>query len=447
MKAPPIVTILGRQNVGKSTLYNRIAGKAANSITDNIPGVTRDVLEVIVERDKVEGRFILRDTPGLDMEDANELSENVLEIAQNHLRESHLIIHVIDKKDIREYDYKLIEILRKDRTLSEIPVIHAINKVDSQKDEVDLEELYRMGIVEPIPISALSGKNLGLLLEKVNSLLPRKGRNIGLVPDVRVAIVGKPNSGKSSLLNAILGYKRAVVSEVAGTTRDSLNSYFRYKEKLISITDTAGIRRKSKFAQRLEFYSYKRALKAIDASEIVILLLDATKGVGEYDKRIFSYLEKLGKPLVIAFNKWDLIPDKTDKTYREFIEKVCDRLPALRNQSLITLSALTKQRVNSLLDRIIFIHNRLNLKIPTGELNRKLREWMNQGGFSTGLKRTPKVKYATQISTNPVRFVLFVNSIELFTPNILSYLKKKFDSEYNLEGIPVQIDIRDEKTG
>ncbi|WCL48379.1 ribosome biogenesis GTPase Der [Leptospira sp. GIMC2001] len=442
MKKPPIVTIVGRQNVGKSTLYNRLAGKAAHSITKNIPGVTRDVLEIFVDRDDLTGPILLRDTPGLDLDSLDEMSQSIIEVSMNHLSESDLIIHVMDKKDIQEYDHRLMELFRKDKVLRKIPTLVVANKADSEKEEMDLEDLFRIGVKEAIPVSALGKRNLGLVFEKINLLLPNHRDSGMLVPDLKIAIVGKPNSGKSSLLNAILGYKRAVVSEIAGTTRDSLNSYFKYKDKLAELTDTAGIRKKSKTAESLEFYSYKRTLRSIDESGLVVFLLDATKGVGDYDKRIFAYLEKSGKPVVIGFNKWDLIPDKTDKTLNNYKKDILSRFPAMTDKPIITLSAMTRQRVNSLLDKVWELDDRTKVKVSTSELNKKIKEWLSDGKIAMASKRPPKVKYATQVSALPFHVIFFVNSKELFTPNVLSYFRKKINSEFGLGGVPVKIEIR-----
>lgn len=441
MKKPPIVTVIGRQNVGKSTLFNRLAGKRGHSITKNIPGVTRDTLEILVEREELISAILLRDTPGLDIESIDELSTDILEVSFQHLRESQLIIHVIDKKDIRDYDYRLIELLRKDSYLKKIPVLFVANKSDTDADDSDLEELYRMGIQDPIPVSALGKKNLSLVFEKINFYLPNKSTH-ALQPDLRISIAGKPNSGKSSLMNAILGYKRSVVSEIAGTTRDSLNSFLQYKEKLIEITDTAGIRKKSKKAESIEFYSYTRSLRAMEDSDVVIFLLDATKGVGEFDKKIFAYLEKSGKPVVIGFNKWDLIEDKTHKTLDEYKKDVLSRFPAMKDKPILTISALTRQRVSKLLDEVLSMAEKANLKVTTSVLNKKIREWLADGKIARASKRPPKVKYATQISSSPFHLVFFVNSKELFTPQVLSYFRKKINDEFSLGGVPVKIEIR-----
>ncbi|MCZ8238990.1 MAG: ribosome biogenesis GTPase Der [Leptospiraceae bacterium] len=441
MKKPPIVTILGRQNVGKSTLFNRIAGKKGHSITKNIAGVTRDTLEILVEREELISPIMLRDTPGLDIESIDEMSASILEVSFQHLRESALIIHVIDKKDIRDYDYTLIQLFRKDDKLKNTPILFVANKSDSDSDDADLEELYRMGIQDPIPVSALGKKNLGLVFEKINFYLPTRHSH-SLNPDLRISIAGKPNSGKSSLMNSILGYKRSVVSEVAGTTRDSLNSFVQYKEKLIEITDTAGIRKKSKKAESLEFYSYTRSLRAMEDSDVVIFLLDATKGVGEFDKKIFSYLEKSGKPVVIGFNKWDLVQDKDHKTLDEFKKDVLSRFPAMKDKPILTLSALTRQRVSKIMDATLDMAAKSQLKVTTSVLNKKIREWLSDGKIARASKRPPKVKYATQISSSPFHLVFFVNSKELFTPQVLSYFRKKVNEEFELGGIPVKIEVR-----
>ncbi|MCZ8157186.1 MAG: ribosome biogenesis GTPase Der [Leptospira sp.] len=440
MKGLPIVTIVGRQNVGKSTLFNALL-RAQSAITENTPGVTRDVLQKLVERSEFKSSFYLCDTPGLDIENLDEINTEIIEIAFEHLRRSDLIIHVMDHKDLRPYDHKLVSLLKKDEVLKDIPVLSVVNKVDTELDEYDLEPFYKLGLNEIVPIAAAGRRNFALLYDKINFLLPNTNKTVDS-PYCRIAIIGKPNSGKSSLLNTFLGYKRAVVSEVPGTTRDSVHSQFMFQEKKIEIIDTAGIRRKSKAGESLEFYSYKRTLFALGEADVVILLIDAVKGLGEFDKKIFGEIQELGKPMILAVNKWDAIGDKETNSWKAYKEKLESRLPILKERPITSLSATQKLRTFKLLEMAIELFEKSQKKLTTRALNDWLSNWSGKNRVQKASNRPPKVFYATQVSQIPFKLLFFVNDSKLFPSNILAFFRKSLVSEFGLEGLSLEIELR-----
>ncbi len=451
----PIVSIVGRQNVGKSTLFNALIKKKL-AITEDYPGVTRDVLQARVLNPEKGLDFFLCDTPGLDIERPEGLEEAVIENAFRQLAKSDLIVFLLDLREVTAYDSKLIEQFRKDPNLNGIPVLFCVNKVDHPEDEEDLDSFYRMGLPEIIPISATGRRNLPLLLDKIFFLLPDIRRKSAATEteledlkndqeDFRLAIVGKPNSGKSSLLNALCGYDRAVVSDVAGTTRDSVDTAVTFEGKKIRITDTAGIRRKSDKAEALEFYSYQRTKRTIEGSDVVIHLLDALKGFGEFDKKIVSLLQEEGKPFLVAVNKWDAVPDKDTKFFNDYKDRLYSRFPLLREIQIITLSAKEKQRIHKLMEMTIDLAARANRKISTSELNQSLRAWMAEAGRSFSANRPPKMLYCTQVSVSPFHLILFVNHVDYFKSNLLSFIKKKLTEKYALQGIPIRLELRSDR--
>ncbi|MBW9231679.1 ribosome biogenesis GTPase Der [Leptospira santarosai] len=460
----PVVSIVGRQNVGKSTLFNALLKKKL-AITEDYPGVTRDVLSARIYQEDKDLDFYLCDTPGLDIDNPDTLAQSILEAAYRQLKTSDLIVFLLDKNEITPADHTLLGYLRREPEVANKPIIYCVNKADKELDEFDLEEFYRMGLAEVLPISAVGRKNLGLLLEKVKFFLsgrklgkvwiekmnPAKKKDAPPLPlaeedyEFRLAIVGKPNSGKSSLLNAICGYERAVVSEVAGTTRDSVDTLLEFGDQRLLLTDTAGIRKHSKTAEALEFYSYQRTLKAIDSSDLVIHLLDAQKGFGDFDKKITSLLQEKGKPFLIAVNKWDSIEDKSDRTFKEYKEKLFSRFPLLNEVPIITISATEKLRVKKVIDLAFDLASRSRRKVSTSELNKNLKAWMGLAGRSFSAHQPPKMLYCTQVSTSPFHLILFVNHVEYFKSNLVSFLKKKLTETYELQGIPIRLEFRSDR--
>jgi GTPase len=441
----PKVSIVGRQNVGKSTLFNTIV-KKKKAITFDHPGVTRDVLQILVEKEELGKRFYLCDTPGLDIENLDDLSSSIIELSFKQLMESEVIVFLIDQKDVREYDFRLIRLFREDKRFVNKNIIYCLNKADNPESDYDFELFYKEGINELIPISALGRRNVKLLLEKISFYLGEQTEEQAQKADFKIAIVGKPNSGKSSLLNAFLGYNRAAVSQMAGTTRDSINAFIYHDEKYIEIVDTAGIRKQSKTTEdSIEFYSYTRALQTIDEASVIIHILDATKGIGEFDKKIFSMVREKGKPLLFAVNKWDLIQDKDGKTFDNYKEIMIGRFHPTTEVKVISISALQRQRIQKLLSECVDLFERTNRKVSTSELNQKLRRWIEDGKFAQQAKKVPKLLYVTQVSSSPFRLILFVNHKDLFKPSVMNYLKKKVAAEYGLLGVPIFLDIRSER--
>jgi GTP-binding protein len=436
---------VGRQNVGKSTLFNAILKKRV-AITHDYPGVTRDVIRYLVKKEDLAHKFYLCDTPGLDIENLNDMSSSVIEVSFQQLLDSDVIVYLIDKNDVRDYDFKLIKLFQEDKRFVGKNIIYCANKSDNPEADFDLEFFYRQGINEVLPVSALGRRNIKLLLEKIDFFI-KDFKDTTIQPvDLKIAIVGKPNSGKSSLLNALLGYNRSVVSEIAGTTRDSVNEIIKYESKNIEIIDTAGIRKASKNStDSLEFYSYTRAVETIVNSDVIIHMLDATKGIGEYDKKIFSLVREKGKPILFAVNKWDLIEDKDGKTFDKYKELMISRFNPTVNVPVISISAIQRQRVQKLLAECIKLKEKSEIKITTHELNKKVKAWMDESRFSIVAKRTPKVLYVTQVSSTPFKVILFVNHSQLFKGSVVSYLKKKLIETYKLVGIPVEIEIRSER--
>ncbi|TGM00324.1 ribosome biogenesis GTPase Der [Leptospira jelokensis] len=445
MKGLPVVTIVGRQNVGKSTLFNAIL-RAQSAITENTAGVTRDVLQKTVERAEFKIPFTLSDTPGLDIENIDEISKEIIEIAFEHLRHSDLILHVIDHKDLRKYDHKLIDLFKKDEVLKEKNVLTLINKVDTEQDEYDLEPFYKLGLNELLPISALGRRNFDLLYQKINFFLPDRIKTQE-DPYCKIAIIGKPNSGKSSLLNTFLGYKRAVVSDVPGTTRDSVSDQFYFQNHKLEIIDTAGIRRKSKTGESLEFYSYKRTLHSLGEADVVVLLVDAMKGLGEFDKKIFGEIQELGKPMIVAVNKWDLVPEKESNSWKDYKDRMEAKLSILKERPLLSLSAKEKLRTHKLLESVVSLFEKSQKKLTTRQLNDWLSKWGGKNKVQKASNRPPKVFYATQVSQIPFKILFFVNDTKLFPSNILSFYRKSIVKEFGLDGLAVEIELRNRNEG
>lgn len=441
----PIVSIVGRQNVGKSTLFNCLL-KRKMAITYDYPGVTRDIIEVFVENDAFEKKFYLCDTPGLDIENINDLSASIIEVSFNQLMNSNLIIYLLDKNHVTEYDYKLVDLFKKDKRINDKNILYCLNKFDNPQDDLDIEFYYKMGITELIPISALGRNNIKLLYEKINFFL--KDSKVGSVSgtDFKVSIVGKPNSGKSSFLNSLLGFNRAVVSEIAGTTRDTVNSIYKMDDYTIELLDTAGIRRASSNSEdSIEFYSYKRTLNAIENSDIVLHLIDAKKGIGEFDKKIYAIIREKGKALILVINKWDLVEDKESNTLEEYKRDLISRFPPVKDIPIVSISATEKLRVKKVIDECVKIHKKLNTKISTSELNQKIRSWASETKVVSLSKKVPKILYVTQISTSPFKLIFFVNHEVLFKPSILAYFKRRLTEEYKLQGMQIEIEVRSDR--
>ena len=435
MSKLPIVAIVGRRNVGKSTLFNAMI-RQKRAIVDAVPGLTRDVVSYSIEYSSVH--FTLADTPGLDLPDSSALSEPILANARDYLNRAAVIILLLENPAPAPFDMDLAEIVRK---LS-VPTIIVVNKMDGTEHLENMTNFFEMGFQDIVPVSAKTGFNLPLLLDKVLDLLPvRKTARAG--SDLKLTIVGRPNSGKSTLLNSLLGYTRAVVSDIPGTTRDSIDEEFNFKQKKITVIDTAGIRKKSRITESVDFYSVTRTIDSIKRSDVVVHLIDAEAGLTETDKKISDEIMEAHKPVIIAINKWDLI-EKDHKTFDAFKERLVYDFYKAGDYPIISVSAQNKLRIHRIIDTALALKEKASRKIETPKLNRLIAQIQDSRRIPQ-LQSTIRIYYATQTDTVPPRFKLFVNNPAHFRKDIVRYFEKSLQKELDLKGIPIVISIEGKK--
>ena len=427
-----IVAIVGRPNVGKSTLFNKLIGDRL-SIVKNEEGVTRDRL--YRETEWSGKKFLLVDTGGLEPRSNDYIMQKVKDQAKVAIDEADSIIFLVDgKAGITAVDEDIASILRKQNK----KVVVAVNKIDNYMKEKDnMFEFYSLGFEDVIAISAEHKVNLGDLLDAAVDKFPinyEKQEEEGLA----IAVLGRPNAGKSSFVNKILNKERNIVSDIAGTTRDSIDSSFRYNGDVYTIIDTAGIRKKSKVEDDIEYYSVLRAIKAIQRANVCVLMLDATELLTEQDKRIAGLIYEERKPIIIAINKWDLI-EKDNKTVKEFTDLVKADLPFLDYAPIVTISALTGKRTINIIDQVKYIDEEYNKKISTGLLNQVLEELMAKNHVPTRKGRAVKINYGTQIGQAPPRFVFFANNPDLVHFSYKRYIENNLREYFGFEGCPIDI--------
>lgn len=427
-----IVAIVGRPNVGKSTLFNKLIGYRL-SIVKNEEGVTRDRL--YRETEWSGKKFLLVDTGGLEPRSNDYIMQKVKDQAKVAIDEADSIIFLVDgKAGITAVDEDIASILRKQNK----KVVVAVNKIDNYMKEKDnMFEFYSLGFEDVIAISAEHKVNLGDLLDAAVDKFPinyEKQEEEGLA----IAVLGRPNAGKSSFVNKILNKERNIVSDIAGTTRDSIDSSFRYNGDIYTIIDTAGIRKKSKVEDDIEYYSVLRAIKAIQRANVCVLMLDATELLTEQDKRIAGLIYEERKPIIIAINKWDLI-EKDNKTVKEFTDLVKADLPFLDYAPIVTISALTGKRTINIIDQVKYIDEEYNKKISTGLLNQLLEELMAKNPVPTRKGRAVKINYGTQIGQAPPRFVFFANNPDLVHFSYKRYIENNLREYFGFEGCPIDI--------
>jgi len=431
----PVVAIVGRPNVGKSTLFNRIVGSRV-AIVEDEPGVTRDRL--YQDAEWAGRRFTLVDTGGLDFQENGEISRGVRRQIELAIQEANVILFVVDARaGLNPDDEDAAVIIRR----SEKPAVLVANKVEKYNSQTQLYEFYRLGLGEPVPVSAAEGLNTGDLLDRLVELLPPEEEDGYPADTVRIAVIGRPNVGKSSLVNAILGEERVIVSKISGTTRDAIDTPFERDGRLYVIIDTAGMRRKSKIGGPTEKYSAIRALRAVDRSDVVLIVLDAVAGVTDQDKRIAGYAHEAGKALVIVVNKWDLI-SKDDRTMNRFTEKIREELNFIKYAPVIFVSALTGQRVPRVLELVDFVAGQHSIRLSTPNINSLIKEAVMQNPPPGDKTRRLKIMYATQGGVKPPKFILFVNDPELMHFSYRRYLENQFRNAYGFEGTPIWFGLR-----
>lgn len=438
--AKPLVAVVGRPNVGKSTLFNAIVNKRI-SIVEDIPGVTRD--RIYFDAEWLNKEFTMIDTGGIEFVTAgSHVIPKMMRLqAQLAIEEADVILFVVDgKTGIVPADQEVANILRS----SGKPVILVVNKIDSQAQEANIYEFYNLGIGDPIGISAKNLMNLGDLLDDVVKNFPDAGTTESEEDTIHVALIGRPNVGKSSLTNALLGQERVIVSDVAGTTRDSIDTHWTHGDQKFVLIDTAGMRRKAKIDAPVERYSIVRSLRSVDRADVVVLVLDATDGVTEQDKKIAGYAHEAGKGMIIVVNKWDLI-EKDDKTTNKFTEDIYDEMGFLQYAPILFASALTKQRIHRLADMIKFVSEQQHMRISTSVLNQVLSDAQSVNPVPSRNGRVPKIYYMTQASVKPPTFILFVNEPELIHFSYMRFLENRLRESFGFEGTPIRLILRGKK--
>jgi len=421
--------------VGKSTLFNRLYGRR-HSITDHTPGVTRDVIRAEVE---FAGETVsLIDTGGIG-EGERELALIVSERSRFEIEHADLVFLMLDALEVTGEDEDLIEFVRR----AGRPTICVVNKVDNPRREENVGEFYRYGFERVVAISAEHGLGIDDLEEAARPFI--LGANTPAAVDtpdlIRLAIVGKPNTGKSSLLNKLVGRERAIVSELAGTTRDPVEDRFEYRGERFLVLDTAGIRKKSRVSEAIEYYSVTRALDAVEQSELVILVIDVTSGLTEQDKKIAQRIVDRGRAVVVALNKWDLLDDRANQ-----LNAITDRInflfPVFEHVPMLPVSAVTGDGIDNVLAALLQVRREVHLRIETGPLNQALQRWITRTPPPSG-KRPIKLRYITQVGTNPVRFVLFVNRAKAFPEFYLRYIQNQIRKELGFAHIPLFVEVRE----
>ena len=430
----PVVAIVGRPNVGKSTLFNKLIGQRLSIVKDE-PGVTRDRLYRQTEWSGKE--FILIDTGGLEPKTNDFMLSQIKQQAQVAIDEADVILFLVDgRAGITALDEDVATILRK----RDKKVVVAVNKIDNYiKDQDKILEFYSLGFEDVIGMSAEHKTNLGDLLDAIVDKFPNK-KNKEVAEGLSIAVLGRPNAGKSSLVNKLLNEERTIVSEIAGTTRDAIDSDLNYKGERYTLIDTAGIRRKAKVDDDVEYYSILRAIKSIQRANVCILMLDATELLTDQDKRVAGLIFDEKKPIIIAINKWDLI-EKDNKSVKSFTDLVKADLAFLDYAPIITMSALTGKRTINVLDAAKEINGEYHKKISTGLLNQVLAEMISQNPVPTRKGRAVKINYATQIGVAPPRFVFFSNNPELVHFSYKRYMENKLREYFGYEGCPIEIII------
>lgn len=437
MKRKPVIAIVGRPNVGKSTFVNRLVG-ARQSIVDDLPGVTRDRIYFDVEWQ--HRYFTVIDTGGIIPGDEDEIMLSIFDQAQVACDEADKIIFLVDGKDgVHPADEDIANILRR----TDKPVFLVVNKVDSKAAMPMLADFYSLSIGEPMAISALHGSGgVGDLLDVITEDFEAEDEGI-TEESIKIAIVGRPNAGKSSIVNALLKEERVIVSDVSGTTRDSIDSKISYQDKEFILVDTAGIRKKSKVDWGVEKFAVDRAIRAIRDCDIAVLVVDATEGLADQDKKIASTIMEAGKGLIVAVNKWDIVEDKETNTMNKFNKKLASDVPFLDFAPKIYISAVTKQRINQIFEKSMEVYEQATKRVSTGILNKIINEAYAMNPPSTVKNKRLKILYTTQINTQPPTFVLFTNNGDLMKDHYKRYLEKKLREAFGFFGTPIRISVRE----
>ncbi|KDR94006.1 GTP-binding protein [Peptoclostridium litorale DSM 5388] len=434
-----LVAIVGRPNVGKSTLFNKIAGRKL-AIVEDSPGVTRD--RNYTRAEWLNHHFTLIDTGGIEPDSEELIPSLIKKQAQIAIEMAHVILFVVDAKaGLTSTDREVAQLLRR----SKKPVVLVLNKVDNDKVSEHYYDFYELGFGDPMEISASIGLGIGDLLDEVVANFP-EGVETDYEDDViRVAIAGKPNAGKSSILNSILGEERVIVSPIAGTTRDSIDTYFEHGDDKFILIDTAGIRKKKKVEAGVEKYSVLRTVAAIDRSDVVLIVIDATEGVTEQDTKVAGIAHEEGRACIIVINKWDLVEKETN-TMRDYTREVRDQLAFLSYAPVMFVSALTKQRLDKMIEKIKFVSNQHAMRVQTGVLNEVIAEAMMLNQPPSDKGKRLKIYYVSQTNIKPPGFTVFINDKELMHFSYQRYLENKIRENFGFEGTPIRFYCREKQS-
>ncbi|MBR9937202.1 ribosome biogenesis GTPase Der [Oscillospiraceae bacterium Marseille-Q3528] len=435
----PVVAIVGRPNVGKSTLFNALAGDNISIVKDT-PGVTRD--RIYADVTWLDKNFTMIDTGGIEPESKDVILSQMREQAQIAIDTADVIVFLVDvRQGLVDADSKVADMLRRSRK----PVVLAVNKVDSfQKFMTDVYEFYNLGIGDPIPVSAASRLGIGELLDAVTAHFDQHMLEEEEDERPRIAIVGKPNVGKSSIINKLTGENRVIVSSVAGTTRDAIDTNIRRNGKDYVFIDTAGLRRKNKIKEELERYSIIRTVTAVERADVVVIVIDAVEGVTEQDAKIAGIAHERGKGIIIAVNKWDAI-EKNDKTVYQYANKIREVLSFMPYAEILYISAQTGQRLNKLFDTIDAVLENCTLRIATGVLNEIMSEAVAMQQPPSDRGHRLKLYYITQVAVKPPTFVIFVNDKELMHFSYTRYLENRIRDAFGFGGTSLKFIIRERK--
>lgn len=435
----PVVAIVGRPNVGKSTLFNALAGERI-SIVQDTPGVTRD--RIYAEVSWLDHNFTMIDTGGIEPDSNDIILSQMREQAEIAIATADVIMFIVDvRQGLQDSDSKVADMLRR----SGKPVVLVVNKVDSfEKYMADVYEFYNLGIGDPFPVSAASMLGLGDMLDEVVKYFPEYKKDDEEDDRPKIAIIGKPNVGKSSLINKLAQEDRVIVSDIAGTTRDAIDTDIKYNGKEYVFIDTAGLRRKNKIKEEIERYSIIRAVTAVERADVCIIVIDATEGVTEQDAKIAGIAHDRGKGMIIAVNKWDAI-EKNDKTIYKFTEEIRNKLSYMPYAELLFISAQTGQRLPKLFETIDAVIENHSLRIATGVLNEIMSEAVAMQQPPSDKGKRLKLYYITQVSVKPPTFVIFVNDKELMHFSYTRYIENKIRESFGFRGTPLKFIIRERK--
>lgn len=431
----PIVAVVGRPNVGKSTFFNKVAGKRI-SIVEDTPGVTRD--RIYAEAEWLGNVFTLIDTGGIEPFTKDIILHQMRMQAELAIETADVIIFMLDGREgITAADYEVANILRK----ANRPTLIVVNKVDTIELENNVFEFYNLGLGDPIAISGQQALGIGDLLDEVVKLFPKEKKDITEEEKLKIAVIGKPNAGKSTLINKLLGEDRVIVSDIPGTTRDAIDTPFKYKGEDYILIDTAGVRRKSKITENIEKYSVIRSFTGIERSDVCLIIIDAEQGITEQDTKIAGYAHEEGKASIIIVNKWDVI-EKETKTMNKYHKEIREALSFMSYAPILFISAKTGQRTHRIMDLVNYVSNQHSMRISTGMLNEVIGEatLMNQPPSDKG--RRLNILYGTQASVKPPTFILFVNDAELLHFSYQRYIENQIRKSFGFEGTPIRFIIR-----